>query len=70
VRIVEEDTMEEESKKELKLLADFIYAWCSKIDRDGGGWDEWDDFYKDAYHNKDTEIYKIIRKHMTARPQV
>lgn len=32
----------------VKMLAD----WCVAIDEKGGGWDEWDEHYKDAMYRK------------------
>ena len=52
-------------KKDLKELAKFIYDWCLAIDIKGGGWDEWDYYYKDAYWNEDEKIYKLIRKYLS-----
>jgi hypothetical protein len=32
----------------IKMLAD----WCVAIDVNGGGWDDWDEYYKDARYRK------------------
>jgi hypothetical protein len=32
----------------LKMLAD----WCVAIDVNGGGWDDWDEYYKNARYRK------------------
>jgi len=48
---------------DLKKLATFVYNWCHVIDKNGGGWDYWDDYYKDAYWNKDETIYKIVHRY-------
>ena len=58
---------EKQMKEDLRKLADYIYDWCERIDTNGGGWDEWDDCYKDAYWNQNEEIYKLIRKYMTPK---
>jgi hypothetical protein len=54
---MKEFTFEEVVKQRdyaIKMLAD----WCVAIDVNGGGWDDWDDYYKDARYRK-TEIPEL-----------
>lgn len=43
---VEELTLQRDAA--IKILAE----WCDAIDRNGGGWDDWDEHYKDALYRK------------------
>ena len=38
--------------EKLKIAIRLIAEWCVAIDENGGGWDCWDDYYKEAMHGK------------------
>lgn len=44
VKDAEIASLEADKTTALGLLA----AWCCAIDRNGTGWDDWDEYYKDA----------------------
>lgn len=50
-------------EEELKILAEFIRNWCEAIDKNGTSWDDWDEYYKDAYYRDNTKVYQILRKY-------
>lgn len=35
-------------KNQLGLAIAMLAGWCVAIDKNGTGWDDWDEFYKDA----------------------
>jgi len=39
-----------------------IAEWCVAIDENGAGWDDWDEYYKDAMHRKNelSEIRSLL----------
>lgn len=45
-------------RQQRDVAIEHIAAWCVAIDVNGGSWDEWDDYYKDALHRK-TELPEI-----------
>ena len=40
--------LREERDAAIKMLA----AWCVAVDKKGGGWDDWDEHYKDAAYRE------------------
>ena len=35
-------------QKQRDVAVKHLAEWCAAINRHGGGWDEWDEYYKDA----------------------
>ena len=42
----------EEATKQRDVAIKHIADWCIAIDVNGGGWDDWDDYYKDAFYRE------------------
>lgn len=40
----------EDVKRQRDMAIRHIAEWCVAIDVNGGGWDDWDEYYKDAYY--------------------
>lgn len=52
----------EELRRQLDVAVNHLAEWCVAIDVNGGGWDDWDDYYKDVMWRKDQlpEIRELL----------
>lgn len=46
-------------KQERDIAVSMLAEWCCAIDRNGTGWDDWDEFYKDAAY-RDNPIRGLL----------
>lgn len=38
----------EQLRRDLEIALDMLAQWCVAVDVNGTGWDDWDEYYKDA----------------------
>ena len=43
----------EQLQKQRDVAIKHLAEWCAAIKARGGGWDEWDEYYKDAAYRQD-----------------
>jgi hypothetical protein len=39
---------EEKLQRDLDIALWMLASWCGAIQKNGSGWDDWDEYYKDA----------------------
>jgi hypothetical protein len=52
----------DEIKRQRDVAIQHLAEWCVAIERNGSGWDDWDEFYKDAAYRPASlpEIRKLL----------
>ena len=40
----------EQLRRDLDIALGMLAAWCVAVDVNGTGWDDWDEYYKDAMY--------------------
>lgn len=55
----------EQELNDANILAIHIHNWCNAIEKRGTGWDDWDEYYKDAHTREDERVYKLVKKYIS-----
>jgi hypothetical protein len=54
-----------ELKAQRDLAISMLVAWCVAVDENGSGWDNWDEYYKDAMY-RPSPLRELLDAHIAS----